>query len=145
MPFIGFDNEITMASFASHPSFFCRVASALVATLPLVANAAGADASEATLPKVRALLAMGDEQGQSLRPEHAPICAQPSPARLVFSMQADVSPRASVLFERSRAAPLAEPTAPRLMAPASTRVGVEFRPVSAGNALKPIGALRVPS
>ena len=146
MPFNGFDSEISMASYASqspHLSLIWRAATALATALPLFANAAGADSSDTALPKVRAFLAVADDQGQTLRAENSTYGSNPSPARLVFTMQADMSPRTSVLFERSRAAPLAEPTAPRVMAAAATRVGVEFRPVSAGNALKPIGALRV--
>ena len=142
-PFNGFDSEFTMAPSASRSFLFCRVASAALAAMPFFANAGGTDASEATLPKVRAFLARADDQGQTLRPEHAPAGSQPTPARLVFTMQADVSPRTSVLFERSRAAPLTTPAAVSLLTAPTTRVGFEFRPASAANSLKPIGALRV--
>ena len=132
-----------MAPSASHSVLICRAASAALAAMPFFANAGGTDVSDATLPKVRAFLAMANEQGQTLHTERAQPASQGTPARLVFTMQADVSPRTSVLFERSRAVPLSEPTAARLVTAPATRVGVEFRPASAGNSLKPIGALRV--
>ncbi len=132
-----------MAPSASHSFLICRAASAAFAAVPFFANAGGPDAGEVALPKVRALLAMANEQGQTLHPERVLAGAQPTAARLVFTMQAEMSPSTSVLFERSRAVPLNEPAAARLITAPATRVGVEFRPVSAANSLKPIGTLRV--